>query len=55
MQQVKKQLQDAIKELKSEWGIQNANREKLASILEKVSAAVDRAAALPLPDGGGGF
>lgn len=53
MQQVKKELQDAIKELKSEWGIQNANREKLASILEKVSAAVDRAAALPLPDGGG--
>lgn len=55
MQQVKKQLQDAIKELKSEWGIQNANREKLASILEKVSAAVDRAAALPLPDGGRDF
>ena len=55
MQQVKKELQDAIKELKSEWGIQNANREKLASILEKVSAAVDRAAALPLPDGGRDF
>lgn len=55
MKQVKQELQEAIKKLKSEWGIQNANRQKLASILEKVSAAVDRAAALPLPDGGGDF
>ena len=56
MQQVKKELQDAIKELKSEWGINEVKREDLASVLEKVVAALDRAAQLPVvpePVGGG--
>ena len=47
MQQVKKQLQDAIKKLKAEWGINEVKREDLAAVLEKVVAAVDRAAQLP--------
>ena len=47
MQQVKKQLQDAIKELKSEWGINEVKREDLAAVLDKVVAALDRAAQLP--------
>ena len=47
MQQVKKQLQDAIAELKSGWGINEVKREDLAAVLEKVVAAVDRAAQLP--------
>lgn len=55
MQQVKKQLQDAIAELKSGWGINEVKREDLAAVLEKVVAALDRAAQLPLPDGGGDF
>ena len=55
MQQVKKQLQDAIKKLKSEWGINEVKREDLAAVLEKVVAALDRAAQLPAPDGGGDF
>ena len=55
MQQVKKQLQDAIAELKSGWGINEVKREDLAAILEKVVAAVDRAAQLPVvPDSVGG-
>ena len=48
MQQVKKQLQDAIAELKSGWGINEVKREDLAAVLEKVVAAVDRAAQLPV-------
>ena len=48
MQQVKKQLQDAIAELKSGWGINEVKREDLASVLEKVVAAVERAAQLPV-------
>ena len=48
MQQVKKQLQDAIKNLKSDWGINEVKREDLAAVLEKVVAAVDRAAQLPV-------
>lgn len=48
MQQVKKQLQDAIKKLKADWGINEVKREDLAAILEKVVAAVDRAAQLPV-------
>ena len=48
MQQVKKQLQDAIKKLKSDWGINEVKREDLASVLEKVVAALDRAAQLPV-------
>lgn len=48
MQQVKNQLQDAIAELKSGWGINEVKREDLAAILEKVVAAVDRAAQLPV-------
>lgn len=48
MQQVKKQLQDAIKKLKSEWGINEVKREDLAAVLEKVVAALDRAAQLPV-------
>ena len=48
MQQVKKELQDAIKELKSEWGINEVKREDLAAVLEKVVAALDRAAQLPV-------
>lgn len=48
MQQVKKQLQDAIKELKSEWGINEVKREDLVAVLEKVVAAVERAAQLPV-------
>ena len=55
MQQVKKQLQDAIKKLKSDWGINEVKREDLAAVLEKVVAALDRAAQLPGPDGGGDF
>ena len=55
MQQVKKQLQDAIKKLKSDWGINEVKREDLAAVLEKVVAALDRAAQLPEPDGGGDF
>lgn len=55
MQQVKKQLQDAIAELKSGWGINEVKREDLAAVLEKVVAALDRAAQLPEPDGGGDF
>lgn len=47
MQQVKKQLQDAIAELKSGWGINEVKREDLAAVLEKVVAALDRAAQLP--------
>lgn len=47
MQQVKKQLQDAIKKLKAEWGINEVKREDLAAVLEKVVAAVERAAQLP--------
>ena len=47
MQQVKKQLQDAIKKLKSDWGINEVKREDLAAVLEKVVAALDRAAQLP--------
>ena len=48
MQQVKKQLQDAIKKLKAEWGINEVKREDLAAVLEKVVAALDRAAQLPV-------
>lgn len=48
MQQVKKQLQDAIKKLKSDWGINEVKREDLAAVLEKVVAAVERAAQLPV-------
>lgn len=48
MQQVKKQLQDAIAELKSGWGINEVKREDLAAVLEKVVAAVERAAQLPV-------
>ena len=48
MQQVKKQLQDAIKKLKSDWGINEVKREDLAAVLEKVVAALDRAAQLPV-------
>ena len=47
MQQVKKQLQDAIAELKSGWGINEVKREDLAAVLDKVVAALDRAAQLP--------
>lgn len=50
MQQVKKQLQDAIKKLKAEWGINEVKREDLASVLEKVVAALDRAAQLPVAE-----
>lgn len=48
MQQVKKQLQDAIAELKSGWGINEVKREDLAAVLDKVVAALDRAAQLPV-------
>lgn len=48
MQQVKKQLQDAIAELKSGWGVNEVKREDLAAVLEKVVAALDRAAQLPV-------
>ena len=48
MYQVKKQLQDAIKKLKSEWGINEVKREDLAAVLDKVVAALDRAAQLPV-------
>ena len=51
MQQVKKQLQDAIKKLKSDWGINEVKREDLAAVLDKGVAALDRAAQLPVvPD-----
>ena len=55
MYQVKKQLQDAIKKLRSDWGINEVKREDLAAVLDKVVAALDRAAQLPEPDGGGDF
>lgn len=48
MYQVKKQLQDAIKKLKADWGINEVKREDLAAVLDKVVAALDRAAQLPL-------
>ena len=48
MQQVKKQLQDAIKKLKSYWGINEVKREDLAAVLDKVVAAVERADQLPV-------
>lgn len=48
MYQVKKQLQDAIKKLKSDWGINEVKREDLVAVLEKVVAAVERAAQLPV-------
>ena len=51
MQQVKKQLQDAIKKLKADWGINEVKREDLSAVLEKVVAALDRAAQLPVADG----
>ena len=48
MQQVKKKLQDAIKKLKADWGINEVKREDLAAVLDKVVAALDRAAQLPV-------
>lgn len=47
MQQIKKELQQTIAKLKSEWGINKFNLQDLAAILEKVVAAVDKAAQLP--------
>lgn len=47
MQQIKKELQQTISKLKGEWGINNFSLQDLASILEKVVAAVDKAAQLP--------
>lgn len=47
MQQIKKELQQTIAKLKGEWGINNFSLQDLASILEKVVAAVDKAAQLP--------
>lgn len=47
MQQIKKELQQTIAKLKSEWGINNFSLQDLAAILEKVVAAVDKAAQLP--------
>lgn len=55
MQQIKKELQQTIAKLKSEWGINNFSLQDLAAVLEKVVAALDRAAQLPEPDGGGDF
>lgn len=55
MYQVKKQLQDAIKKLKAGWGINEVKREDLAAVLDKVVAALDRAAQLPVaPEPAGG-
>lgn len=48
MQQIKQELQKTIAQLKSEWGINNFSLQDLAAILEKVVAAVDRAAQLPV-------
>lgn len=48
MQQIKKELQQAIAKLKGEWGINNFSLQDLAAILEKVVAAVDKAAQLPV-------
>ena len=56
MQQIKKELQQTIAKLKGEWGINNFSLQDLAAILEKVVAAVDKAAQLPVvpaPVGGG--
>ena len=47
MQRIKKELQQTIAKLKGEWGINNFSLQDLASILEKVVAAVDKAAQLP--------
>lgn len=47
MQQIKQELQKTIAQLKSEWGINNFSLQDLAAILEKVVAAVDKAAQLP--------
>ncbi len=55
MQQIKKELQQTIAQLKGEWGINNFSLQDLASILEKVVAAVDKAAQLPVaPESVGG-
>ena len=55
MQQIKEELQQTIAKLKSEWGINNFSLQDLAAILEKVVAAVDKAAQLPVvPDSVGG-
>ena len=55
MQQIKQELQQTIAKLKSEWGINNFSLQDLAAILEKVVAAVDRAAQLPVvPESVGG-
>lgn len=55
MQQIKQELQKTIAQLKSEWGINNFSLQDLAAILEKVVAAVDRAAQLPVvPESVGG-
>lgn len=48
MQQIKQELQQTIAKLKGEWGINNFSLQDLAAILEKVVAAVDRAAQLPV-------
>lgn len=49
MQQIKQELQKTIAQLKGEWGINNFSLQDLAAILEKVVAALDRAAQLPEP------
>ena len=55
MQKIKQELQKAIAQLKGEWGINNFSLQDLAAILEKVVAAVDKAAQLPVvPDSVGG-
>lgn len=48
MQQIKQELQKTIAQLKSEWGINNFSLQDLAAILEKVVAAVDKSAQLPV-------
>lgn len=48
MQQIKQELQQTIAKLKGEWGINNFSLQDLAAILEKVVAAVDKAAQLPV-------
>ena len=48
MQQIKKELQQTIAKLKGEWGINNFSLQDLAAVLEKVVAAVDKAAQLPV-------
>ena len=48
MQQIKQELQQTIAQLKGEWGINNFSLQDLAAILEKVVAAVDKAAQLPV-------